>query len=336
MNTPKDPKDPPAEDPQQSLTSPPLDTPKSPMWEASNALRYLRQQMIRKIQKGQRRLICYVSGVDAEVAPEDTVGFAELLHSVPQGSEVDLLLHTNGGDIDASEKLMAMVRSRTGTANVRVIVPDAAKSAGTLIAIGADKIVMSDTSELGPIDPQFSFDDGRGNVIQHSVLTYLEAYVEHTAALRRNPQDEVARLMLGKLNPATVRKLELVKKRAREVAEKHMRRWMFRKQPGNFTQIASDLMNTDLWPSHGQMISWQDAVRMGLLIEHIPSQNQEWAALWRLYCSQRLVVGDRQKLFESDQICYAVDSVRTAPGAKKRTIRKVAPPPSAGDSDSPA
>jgi hypothetical protein len=326
MSAPKGPKGPLAEAAELGPGASPPGATKSPMWEADNALRYLRQEMIRKIQGSRRRLICYVAGADAEVAPEDTVGFAELLHSVPPGTELDLLLHTNGGDIDTSEKLMAMVRSRAGTASVRVIVPDAAKSAGTLMAIGADKIVMSDSSELGPIDPQFPLNDGLGNVIHHSVLTYLEVYAEHAAALRRNPQDEVARIMLNKLDPATVRKFELVKKRAREVAEKHLRRWMFRTQQGNFTQIAAELMDTSRWPSHGQMVGWEDAVNLGLVVEYIPSHEQEWDALWRLYCSQRLAVGDRLKLFESDHICYAVDSVRSVPGGRRRSSRRTGRP----------
>ena len=63
-----------------------------------------------------------------------------------------------------------------GTGRLRVIVPDFAKSAGTLIALAADKIVMSDSSELGPIDPQFLKKDGDGNARWLSVLSYLKAY----------------------------------------------------------------------------------------------------------------------------------------------------------------
>jgi ClpP class serine protease len=41
-----------------------------------------------------------------------------------------------------------------------VIVPDFAKSAATLMAIGAHRILMGPASDLGPIDPQFQFPDG--------------------------------------------------------------------------------------------------------------------------------------------------------------------------------
>ena len=54
-----------------------------------------------------------------------------------------------GGKADSAEKLVRMVRSKVGAAALRIIVPDFAKSAGTLMVLGADSVVMSDMSELG-------------------------------------------------------------------------------------------------------------------------------------------------------------------------------------------
>ena len=54
--------------------------------------------------------------------------------------DLDLLLHTTGGSINAAEKLMGMMRNRVGTAKLRIIVPDFAKSAGTLMVLGADSV----------------------------------------------------------------------------------------------------------------------------------------------------------------------------------------------------
>lgn len=51
---------------------------------------------------------------------------------------------------------------------------------GTLLALGADVIVMSDSSELGPIDPQIMLNDGHGNMISYSVLHYLDAPCAHS------------------------------------------------------------------------------------------------------------------------------------------------------------
>jgi len=281
---------------------------KTPMYQAFQAARYQRQELIKQIQeRTRRRLICYVAGIRTLIDRDDTLGFMDLLHNVVAGHNIDLLLHTGGGDIDAAEKLISMVHNRVGDAELRVIVPDFAKSAGTLMAIGADKILMSDTSELGPIDPQIVLRDDHGNYITHSVQSYLDAYYSHCEALRNDPSDAVARVMLGNLNPATVKLFEAWRDRAKKFAEEQLRLGMFRRSSGLFTKIAAELTDTKTWLSHGQPIGWQTASNMGLIIEFVDPASEEWQSYWQLYCLQRLAVGDRQKLFESDYASLSLD-----------------------------
>ena len=281
---------------------------KTPMYQAMHADRYQRQMQIKRIQeKFRRRLVCYISGVAALIDRDDTLPFVDLLHNVTRGENLDLLLHTGGGDIDAAEKLISMVRTTVGTGHLRVIVPDFAKSAGTLMTLGADSIVMSDTSELGPIDPQITLNDGHGNLIRHSVQSYLDAYQAHSDSLQRNPADVVARIMLGKLDPATVKLFEAARDRARTFAENQLKLGMFRSGTGNFTEIAAKLIDTKRWLSHGQMISHQDAKDIGLSVDYLDPASEEWQRYWQLYCLQRLAVKDRQKLFESDYASLLFD-----------------------------
>ncbi len=276
---------------------------KTPMYEAIHAPRYHRQALIKAIEdECGRRLICYVSGRAATIDRDDTAGFMELLHNLQPEESVDLLLHTGGGDIDASEKLMALVQATVGGGQLRVIIPDFAKSAGTLMILGADTFTMSDSSELGTIDPQIWSDDGRGNVICHSVLSYLDAFKTQSDALRENPEDPVARLMLSKLDPTTLRHYEAIRDRARSFAEGQLKR-----KGRNFSQITSALMDIGRWPSHGQMIKWQDAKDLGLPVEYLPPRSEQWQAYWRLYCLLRLAVKDRQKIFESSFASLILD-----------------------------
>jgi ATP-dependent protease ClpP protease subunit len=282
---------------------------KTPLYQAMRAAQYQRQALIAQIrEKWGRRLICYVSGTAALIDRDDTVGFVDLLHNVPRGEDLDLLLHTSGGDIDAAEKLISIVRTTVAEKCLRVIVPDFAKSAGTLMALGADRIVMSDTSELGPIDPQITLNDGQGNRIQYPVQSYLDAYTAHSAALQNNPADIVAQIMLGKLDPARVKLFEAARNRARTFAEEQLRRWMFRTQQGNVTEIAGKLLDTNRFLSHGQMINWEDAKQIGLLVDHLDSASDQWQQYWQLYCLQRLAVRDRQKLFESECVSLPFDA----------------------------
>lgn len=292
------------------LTDAPL---KTPFYQAANAARYQRQSLIRRIhERTGRQLICYVSGLFASVTTDDTLGFVDLLYNIRGPRAIDLLLHTSGGEIDAAEKLMSMVRAKTGDEHLRVIVPDFAKSAGTLMVLAADSVMMSDSSELGPIDPQVVSVDGGGNVRGHSVQDYLDAYHELRKEVVANPADVAAQLMLAKMDPATIKRFESDLNRAREIAEKHLLRGMFRNTGGNWSATARELLNTKQYKSHGQMISREDAkdAKLGLNVEYATPEEPLWQDLWQLYCLQRLVVEDKNKLFESDVVSILVDGTR--------------------------
>ena len=270
---------------------------KTPLFEANHASRYQRQTLINQIQESTKHsLICYVSGIECMIDDSDTMPFVDLLHKAPRNRDIDLLLHTPGGIVDAAEKLMGMMRRHVGEGELRIIVPDFAKSAGTVMVLGADSVVMSDMSELGPIDPQARL-FGRWQSVQN----YLDAYSEHANVLKTDPGNVASQIMLGKLDPATLIMFENAVNRARQAAENLLIHGMFR-NGGNVTKTVEQLLDTKRWLSHRQVISWEDAQDplIGLTVEHRAYHSTEWQRYWRLYCLQRLAVGERQKLYESD------------------------------------
>ena len=282
---------------------------KTPAFQAMHASRYRRQDLIRSIEKQTgRQLICYVAGLHTMISRDDVVFLVDLLHNARRDDSMDLLLHTGGGDMDAAEKLISMVRNFVGTADLRVVIPDFAKSAGTLMALAADYIVMSDSSELGPIDPQIVLNDGNGNRMSTPIQSYLDAYQQHSAALAKNPNDITAQIMLQKFDPARLKVFEAARNRARIFAEDQLKLGMFRApKSGNFTKIAGDLLDTTKWLSHGQMIGHQEAKDIGLTVEYVEPQDGLWQSYWQLYCYQRLEIKEKQKLFESDYASLIFD-----------------------------
>ena len=278
---------------------------RTPFFEASHAARYQRQALIKQIQaQTGRRLICYVSGSRCLVDRDDTIPFADLLHHVPAGKSIELLLHTRGGNVDAAEKLIRMVRRKVGEADFHIVVPEYAKSAGTLMVLGADRVVMSDTSELGPIDPQIRLADGSGQAVQN----YLDAYEDLEVKLLEDPGNIAARLMLDKLDPTIIKLCQVAVERARQSAEYLLRHGMFR-NGGPWTLPASELLDTRRWLSHSQMIAWDDArdPQIGLIVDYLDPQSERWQHYWKLYCLQRLAVGDQQKLYESEIASLIID-----------------------------
>lgn len=282
---------------------------KTPMYKASNAARYHRQEIIKRIQsKTEKTLICYTAGIRAPISRDDVIGFTEMLHNIKKGTSLDLMLHTPGGDIDTAEKLTSLLHSWTGPDNkLRVIVPDFAKSAGTLMALGANKIVMSDSSELGPIDPQVTLNDGRGNQITHSVLHYLQAYETHSKTLSdpATARDITATIMLNKLDPSTVKLFQAIKGRAFTIATEQMRQWM---KSTAWTKVPEMLIDVTRFLSHGQRIGYEDALVLPLEVEYMAPSDELWQMYWDLYCHQRLAISDKGKLFESAYASYSEES----------------------------
>ncbi len=83
----------------------------------------------------------------------DKNGFMTAIHGLERDKGLDLILHTPGGDVAATESLIDYLRQMFGT-NIRAIIPQMAMSGGTMISCACKEILMGKQSSLGPIDPQ--------------------------------------------------------------------------------------------------------------------------------------------------------------------------------------
>lgn len=100
-------------------------------------------------------------------------------------SELDIWLHSPGGDAHATYKLFLDLRSRFK--KIRAVVPDCAKSAATLLLLGADEIYMAPSADLGPLDIQLSHPDRETEVVSgldiKGSLDYLNEFAIQMAIL---------------------------------------------------------------------------------------------------------------------------------------------------------
>lgn len=90
--------------------------------------------------------------ISMQITAEDLNGLMATMHGMDWSKGLALLLHTPGGVTNATETLVAYLRSKFDF--IEVIVPALAMSAGTMISLAANQIVMGRQSQLGPIDPQ--------------------------------------------------------------------------------------------------------------------------------------------------------------------------------------
>lgn len=115
------------------------------------------------------------------ISYEDINGFMPVMHQMDFTKGLTLLLHTPGGVIAATEPIVSYLRSKF--TYVEVIVPAYAMSAGTMIALSADKIVMGRQSQLGPIDSQMPI-NGRTS----SAAAILEQFEQAKKEISADPR----------------------------------------------------------------------------------------------------------------------------------------------------
>lgn len=85
----------------------------------------------------------------------DIDGFTDLVQSVKdKGDSVDVLLHSPGGQPDATERIVHILRNNFK--EVHFIIPHSAYSAATMLALSGDSVTLHPSATLGPIDPQIN------------------------------------------------------------------------------------------------------------------------------------------------------------------------------------
>ncbi len=151
-----------------------------------NALDVIRRKYLLEIQKKTgRNVIAYYSGwlqrgnaIDVIVNDKDKNAFMVNIHKLDRAKGLDLILHTPGGDLAATESIVDYLNQMFGN-DVRAIIPQISMSAGTMMALSCKEIIMGKQSNLGPIDPQM------GGVACQAVLDEFQKAKDD---IKANPQ----------------------------------------------------------------------------------------------------------------------------------------------------
>lgn len=104
------------------------------------------------------KLLVYVTGdrpgLETQIHPEILDYFIDHLDKIGKQQKISLFLYTRGGNTLAAWSLVNLIRQFCE--DFEVIIPSKAQSAGTLISIGANRIIMTKQATLGPIDPSLN------------------------------------------------------------------------------------------------------------------------------------------------------------------------------------
>src|SRR5690606_24079041 len=115
-------------------------------------------------QRLQMPVVAYFAsfdaGFDAMIEDQDAGVLQDVLQARGIKGDVALMISSPGGFPESAERFVSVCRSFADKGQFIALVPGLAKSAATMICFGADQIIMSESSELGPVDPQVPFMDG--------------------------------------------------------------------------------------------------------------------------------------------------------------------------------
>ncbi len=189
----------------------------------------------------------------------DKEGFIEVIQDLP-GDEVDILLHSSGGYAEAADSLVEIIRGRFQ--HVRFIVPNMAKSAATMPALSADKIIMDVASELGPIDPQFNFQKGDGSFVNAPAQAIIDQFEAAQKKIAKDPTLLVPWLpILQQYGPSLYQQAQNAIVLSKSLVKKWLMKYMFRNSPRKeirARQISNYLGNHNNFKSHAKRIGIND------------------------------------------------------------------------------
>ncbi|WP_302561241.1 SDH family Clp fold serine proteinase [Phocaeicola sartorii] len=208
-----------------------------------------------------RNIIAYYSGwlkkPDAphvSIDDQDKNAFMTAVHRLDKDKGLDLVLHTPGGDIAATESIVAYLKS-IFKGDIRAIIPQISMSAGTMMAMSCKEIIMGEQSSLGPIDPQM------GGVACQAVIDEFQKAVREVAA---NPASlGLWQTIISKYHPTFLTACENAINWSGELAEQ----WLQEANPNIDVQKVKDVfLNHKNSYSHSRHLSKQDCKATGLNI----------------------------------------------------------------------
>ena len=230
-----------------------------------NPLDSVRRKYLKKVSEiSGRNTIAYYSGwlqkplaAGTAVGDKDKSGFMLTINKLDRTKGLDLILHTPGGDIAATESIVDYLYSMYGK-DIRVIVPQISMSAGTMIALASKEIVMGKHSNLGPIDPQM------GGLACQAVLNEFKQAKED---IKQNPHSAILwQVIISKYHPTFLGAC----KQAIEWSEKMVFEWlennMCERNKNKVKKIVNTFSNHTEQKSHSRHISKKECKAIGLNI----------------------------------------------------------------------
>lgn len=252
----------------------PATATRTPLFQAKQSDRYARQDLIRGYEDLTSATLIVV--ID-QIFPENVTYLEELLFDTGPNQPLHLLLASPGGDGETAIRMVRSIQARC--AELTVIVPDMAKSAATLMCLGADHILMGPGGDLGPVDPQFPL--GQNLVSAKEIVAAVDEAERRikeapdTFPLFASLLSDVNLLMVQQARSAINRSGALVREALGCAGRRE------EDVPKLADALAKPLIEEPA--SHSAVISAEDAKAVGLPVTVADPRSPEWVYIWNLW-----------------------------------------------------
>ena len=240
--------------------------------EVSAPLDIVRRKYIKQLNElTGRNVICYYSGFlsnpnhpDTSINDIDISGFMTAIHKLDKSKGLDLIIHTPGGEVSATEAIGNYLRE-VFNGDIRVIIPQLAMSGGTMLSCISKEIVMGKHSSIGPIDPQF------GGIPCYGVIEEFETAKKE---ITENPQTiPLWQMIINKYHPTFIGNCYKAIELSTDLVKKWLENGNMFKDDANkdrkIKKIIAYLNNNSDTKIHSRHISDEKAKELGLKISNL-------------------------------------------------------------------
>lgn len=252
-----------------------------------------RQALIRDIESSlNSKVICYVTGdrrgLETRIASDVIPLMYDHLRDIGKVPTITLFLYTVGGDSLTGWALVSLIREFCD--NFKVIIPFRAMSCGTLIALGADELILARGAQLSPVDPSLSspYNPPAAGQMQPGAVQLLPVSVEDMIGYLRLAKDEagiksdegmskIITVLSEKVHPMALGAVYRSRVQIQLLANKLL--GMHETEAGKIEKLV-DILTTEL-PSHQYVIGRKEAEELGLRI--VEPQAPLDDLIWNLY-----------------------------------------------------
>lgn len=202
----------------------------------------------------------------------------DLLAGKKNIKKIDVYIETPGGSGETAEEIVRFLRSYFD--EISFVVSGEAKSAGTLIVLSGDEILMSETGSLGPIDAQMKI--GRSTVSAYDYNEWVEQ--KRKEAEKQGMLNPFDATMIAQITPGEIGSVFNALKFAEDLVVEWLVKYKFKKWNVTEThkipvteemkgrraeEIAKELTNHSKWRLHGRSIKIDDLEGIGLKITRL-------------------------------------------------------------------